>query len=98
MRRPWESPAKGTKRPWIKDDSNWSGTDFYKSKEWKDLRKRFLSIHNKCIECGGHANVVDHIVPIRLGGGKLEWNNLQPMCWPCHNGKTISERNKTQKK
>ena len=40
--------------------------------------------------------VVDHITPIRFGGGKLDPDNLQTMCDTCHNIKSNAERYKTE--
>jgi 5-methylcytosine-specific restriction protein A len=34
---------------------------------------------------------VDHIVPIREGGARLDANNLQPLCHTCHSRKTMLE-------
>lgn len=87
-----------SKRPWIKPSSNKKKLQdrkerakFYRSKQWRDLRKMFLQWHPICVECSKEATVVDHIKPIRLGGAKLDWNNLQPMCARCHNSKSGKE-------
>jgi 5-methylcytosine-specific restriction protein A len=49
-----------------------------------------------CVACDSDevitpANVVDHVVPITNGGAKLEENNFQAMCTPCHNKKSAKE-------
>ena len=69
---------------------------FYSSKEWRTLRKAFLSTHPLCVECikeGKYtpAKIVDHIVPIRFGGKPLDASNLQSLCWNCHTKKSNLE-------
>jgi hypothetical protein len=49
-----------------------------------------------CREClrGDHltlATEVDHIVPMRQGGARLDRANLQPLCGNCHRRKTRAE-------
>lgn len=62
----------------------------YDSK-WRAYRKRFLSIHPLCEECGRLATVVDHIVPHK-GNEDLFWDvtNHQALCETCHNRKTAT--------
>jgi 5-methylcytosine-specific restriction protein A len=36
------------------------------------------------------AQIVDHIVPKRQGGTD-DWNNLQGLCWKCHQTKTARD-------
>ena len=43
-----------------------------------------------CVECGGAAQEVDHIVPRAMGGEDDLWN-LQSLCIPCHRRKTKRE-------
>ena len=38
--------------------------------------------------CNEPATDVDHIVPLRQGGARLETNNLQSLCHSCHSRKT----------
>ena len=69
---------------------------FYKSKEWRDLRRSYLESHPLCCEClkqGKYvtATIVDHIVPIRQGGKRLDANNLQSLCLSCHTLKSNKE-------
>ena len=73
-----------------------SNTKFYQSKLWRKVRKGFLNKNPLCVICdrNGHtqaAEVVDHILPIRLGGNKLSYNNLQALCHRCHNIKSGKE-------
>jgi len=60
---------------------------FYKSRQWKSLRKRFLEHHfYVCKYCEGEANTVHHVVEISEDMSKaLEWDNLECVCPPCHN-------------
>ena len=69
---------------------------FYTSKEWRTLRKSFLEKNPLCVEClkeGRYtpAKIVDHIVPIRMGGKPLDEGNLQALCWSCHSKKSDKE-------
>lgn len=70
--------------------------EFYNSKEWKRLRQNYLIEHPFCEECRKNgrltkATVVDHIIPIRMGGSTLDENNLQALCASCHGRKSILE-------
>lgn len=64
----------------------------YKTKAWKMLRK--IKLHNNpwCEYCPEDihtiATVVDHVMPIRLGGEPYDLANLSSCCAPCHNRKT----------
>lgn len=44
-----------------------------------------------CRMCGQPATVVDHIVPVRLGGNDTT-ANLQPLCETCHGEKSAGEK------
>jgi 5-methylcytosine-specific restriction protein A len=59
---------------------------------WQKLRKVFLAVNPLCVECQRPATVVDHRTPHR-GDQMLmwQWDNLQPMCKPCHDSKTARE-------
>jgi 5-methylcytosine-specific restriction protein A len=70
---------------------------FYNSQPWVRLRKAKLSRDPMCEACkmGGVlviAAVVDHIVPVREGGARLDIDNLQSLCHSCHSRKTLRER------
>jgi len=46
-----------------------------------------------CEHCGvAPSRMVDHIVPLRAGGARLDLANLQALCLTCHAAKTRSER------
>ena len=69
---------------------------FYNSKEWKALRKKFLSEHPLCACCLSEgrytpAKIVDHIIPIKMGGKTLDESNPQSLCWSCHSKKSNNE-------
>lgn len=36
---------------------------------------------------------IDHIVPVKLGGGGCWLSNYQPLCKPCHKTKTVADFN-----
>ncbi|WP_269112462.1 HNH endonuclease [Burkholderia thailandensis] len=49
-----------------------------------------------CVACQARgmtiaAVVVDHVVPIKDGGARFDWVNLQSLCVSCHNRKTATE-------
>ncbi len=71
-------------------------TAFYNSSEWRKKRANYLIEHPFCVECWKYgrltkATVVDHIIPIRMGGALLEDENLQALCPSCHTRKSILE-------
>jgi 5-methylcytosine-specific restriction protein A len=45
----------------------------------------------RCVRCGARGIEVDHVTPVSAGGG---WtlDNLQTLCTPCHESKTLRER------
>ncbi|WP_366146335.1 HNH endonuclease signature motif containing protein [Limnohabitans sp.] len=69
---------------------------FYQSANWRRLRASFLRLHPLCRVCAAReltvaATVVDHVLPIKDGGARLDAANLQALCVPCHNRKTAAE-------
>ena len=65
-------------------------------RRWQRLRRQFLAEFPLCAHCdhAGHvreANVVDHIVPLRNGGARLDRANLQPLCTRHHAIKTAAD-------
>lgn len=60
---------------------------------WQKLRARVLARDgHRCQACGASAPLqVDHIVP-RQHGGSDALSNLQTLCQPCHQRKTLEER------
>jgi 5-methylcytosine-specific restriction endonuclease McrA len=48
-----------------------------------------------CEHCGvAPSRMVDHVVPLRAGGARLEVANLQALCNRCHNQKTAGDTRK----
>ena len=68
---------------------------FYRSKEWKiTSRTKLQQAGYKCKAklpgCTRLAVEVHHIKPIQTAEGwdlRLEWDNLEPVCTACHNGR-----------
>ncbi|MHA1225278.1 MAG: HNH endonuclease [Candidatus Hodarchaeales archaeon] len=58
---------------------------------WRKYREWYLRRHPLCVKCGRLATVVDHIVPVSLGGDFWDENNHQALCEECHNRKTMIE-------
>lgn len=70
---------------------------FYKSKVWRKLSYSYRLAHPLCERCQANglyvqADVVDHIVPIRVDWSRrLDESNLQSLCNACHGTKTKVE-------
>lgn len=69
---------------------------FYDSATWRRFRLEVLRREPFCRACKAAgvarlADMVDHIVPIRLNGDRLSWANTQPLCGPCHQVKRGEE-------
>jgi len=73
-------------------------TEFYKSGEWRLLRKRFIHKNPLCAKCLDNgestpADVVDHIEEIKDNfERRLDESNLMSLCHACHNEKTAIVR------
>lgn len=60
--------------------------------QWQKTRKVVLAQEPVCRMCrNALASMVDHIVPIRDGGDRLAYENLQPLCNRCHAKKTTQD-------
>lgn len=89
-----------TKRtPW----ANSTGTNRrgYGAKHQK-LRAQLLAAEPLCRLCLAKtpervtpAVIADHIVSIAKGGAIHDLSNMQPVCKPCHDEKTLTEQGKT---
>jgi 5-methylcytosine-specific restriction endonuclease McrA len=97
---------KSIRRPWqktVNQGSTYTDTSFYRSAPWRALRARKLQINPfcECDDCNGKkviADMVDHIIPIELGGAALDINNTQSMRnHPCHDRKRAREKNEKYK-
>ena len=91
---------KGKQRPWIpKKPQHMREVDnasFYNSKRWRSLRNYHIQMHVLCIKCKRDgivkgAQVVDHILPINMGGSPIDKKNLQSLCNSSHNAKSGRE-------
>lgn len=78
-----------------------NSNSFYKSSEWIRVRKQaLLRDHGLCQHCLRskrikHAEMVDHIIPIKEEWSlRLTLSNLQSLCNPCHNTKTAEDKRK----
>lgn len=102
MAKYWENSESKTlywaekpeaKRFWNHD----ADVSFYHSTAWKKARKVKLANNPLCEKCasigvGKKGTIVDHIIPIRLGGDTLALDNLQTLCHSCHNSKSAKEK------
>jgi 5-methylcytosine-specific restriction enzyme A len=75
---------------------------FYNSVAWKRLRAAYRSAHPTCEECERVGVVragvdVDHRVPIREGGARLDQRNLQTLCVSHHAAKSATESNERRR-
>jgi 5-methylcytosine-specific restriction protein A len=66
-------------------------------RRWRETRNAYLREHPFCEQCqaDGRCRVaieVDHVVPMSRGGDRLDWENLQALCRPCHRQKTARDR------
>lgn len=79
---------KNSNKTYDKIFRNEKSREFYNSSEWRKVRAIQLKSEPFCVMCQHPAKMVDHIKEIRDGGAKLDLDNLQSMCLPCHNLKT----------
>ena len=76
---------------------------FYTSSQWRAVRAQKLQEQPCCEECLRHgiitpATLVDHIIPIKQGGARLDFDNLQSLCWSCHSRKSVEEGSRFTKR
>lgn len=67
----------------------------YDLQRWRKMRKAFIDTHPLCVnfdQCHNVSVICDHIQPHR-GDDALMWcwDNLQAMCKPCHDRKTMTD-------
>lgn len=89
---PWEISTY-PKKSWSYNED----TSAYKSARWVKLRQVHLNECPYCVECDKEGviklgRVVDHILPVRLGGGMFDPKNLQTLCDSHHNRKSRKEQ------
>lgn len=95
--RPWMMGKAKPKSRWANEAQGGVPNQFYRNAPWRKLRKRWLDANPLCERCKDKqrltvATVVDHVKPIRLGGGPLDENNLMSLCKSCHARKSGAER------
>lgn len=81
--------AKHPPKPRPVDDRPSAAKRGYDQK-WRRIRAHFLKFKQMCAECGTTATEVDHIKPL-AAGGTHKWENLRPLCKPCHSRKTSTQ-------
>ena len=70
---------------------------------WRRLRRAFLAANPLCARhleraLTVAANEVDHKIPIAVRPDlRLEWDNLQSLCKPCHSAKTYRETGRARR-
>ena len=57
---------------------------FYKTARWLRCRAAFLREHPFCNRCGELADTAHHIIEIKKGGARLDFENLESLCISCH--------------
>ena len=100
---------KGKSRPWIpKKPQHMREVDnasFYNSKRWRALRNYYIQANPLCEKCKRDgiitgSQMVDHVVPITMGGSPVDQKNLQSLCNSCHakkSGRESAEKRKNIK-
>ncbi len=68
--------------------------------EWRKTRLEFLRLNPICCvdDCLEPATDVDHIVSLRDGGSKLDFENLRSFCHPHHSQRTGRDQVKVNRK
>ena len=100
---------KSKDRPWIpKKPQHMREVDnasFYNSKRWRALRNYYIQANPLCEKCKRDgiitgSQMVDHVVPITMGGSPVDQKNLQSLCNSCHakkSGRESAEKRKNIK-
>lgn len=97
MKRPWNN-TEPIERGWMQPQQKWGRKSVnhkrYNSRQWMNFRAFYWTHHPRiCVECGKYANILDHIKPLTEGGVFLDENNVQGLCYRCHNKKHKGGRN-----
>ena len=90
-------PKFKREKPFTYDDTN-NGMMYYNSKQWKNLRNKYITDHPLCEEClikgrSVEAQQVHHRKPFFWLSPKYRWyalldeSNLESLCIKCHNDK-----------
>ena len=89
---------RATAKQYTAREENKESIQFYNSRTWRSLSINHRKREPLCQHCLADgitkpADVVDHIVEIRDDLTKrLHTDNLQSLCYPCHNTKTAKAR------
>ena len=76
------NPLKGRRRSWC---SNECSGEFWEKHDWNLIRARCIREHPSCIRCNiRQTEEIHHIIPISAGGDAFDYDNLIPLCYPCH--------------
>ena len=74
------------------DERRGSARDRGYDAAWDRLSKYVRQQEPVCRRCrNAVATLVDHVVPLRQGGARLDEANLQPLCVSCHAAKTAED-------
>ena len=92
-------------RPWIYKKPAFDIKErdpFYNSTAWRKVRLQYKKKNPLCENCERHdilkeGRDVDHIIPMKQGGDKLSYSNLQTLCRSCHNRKSAKDYHKYKK-
>ena len=90
------------RRSWVPEpekpqDHNSEDAKFYRSRKWRSHRNKFIEQNPICTQCEQEgvaepAKVADHITPIKDGGERWSFGNLQGLCLRHHAKKSARER------
>lgn len=82
--------ANETVKRWLARDGNASARRNKRrtGEAISSCTKDYVSIirHDPCTYCGNMMEEIDHIVPVKHGGG-AQWDNLAPACRNCNRSK-----------
>ncbi|MHA2067195.1 MAG: HNH endonuclease [Candidatus Thorarchaeota archaeon] len=87
---------EGRRREWCSDEC--TTAIWRQGKYWQTIRRKFIRLHPECAMCHlpmPHDQssywIVDHIIPIALGGDEFDEANLQVLCPDCNKIKTAAD-------
>lgn len=76
-------PRQRQRPPDARESASARGYD----RHWRVIRAAFLRRHPECADCGAPATEVHHVQSLAEGGTN-HWENLMPLCKPCHSRRT----------
>lgn len=85
-------------RRYLATDSKYRA--FYKTRAWRKLSRKILGNNPICVSCYEKgvirpAQIADHRIELKDDWyRRLDENNIQAMCYACHNRKTREEKAK----